>query len=953
MVLMMKYAGKQNMRDNSETISQKSLNRDQYLQIVEAAIHTERFHFARDMILKWLANYPGDLKAGILYAKALIGLGRKEQAITILRGLCKADPEYKQAAEILLLTLSPLEDSIILDSDELTYLFVMTGKQEGLMSLAEWGMPLYSARQALENGNIQEAEQFIIQVNNISAPLALAAVTQLRISTSLERVSTQQTKDIAERYFKSYPDCLACTLVYADILMKTGELDKAVALLHQVAARDIGGQVVSRLWGVNHPYRSLWLEQIELSLDAPIPAIVASALGRNRLNQGEDTPIIDDQEIKHPESESIIDNPKIEEQASEKKDSNKLEKQRTSLSSLLNQRLTGVEEKDENIANTKPTAIRTQQGKPISPKKNKKVDKDISSIAEAFEQIALKVKLPGISHIDGRYPVYVVFSHRKQIEKIYGSKATAILDAEMWRLVEAVRNRQGWNARLFLADDPLCTQPLGIKPVESNDPWELKLALRDLDAALAKNGEQIGALLIVGGPEIIPFHHLPNPINDQDQDIPSDNPYATRDNNYFIPEWPVGRLPGGASKDTRLILDTLRRISAYHTSFGESNSWMQRLKYLINQVKKTLRREKLKSFGYSAAVWKEAASEVFQVIGEAEDLRVSPPMGLDRTSLSSSANPIATNHGMKGIPYPDKELAYFNLHGVIDAAEWYGHANPLIASEGPDYPIALRPIDLEPPNQNEEIDHPKFVLTEACYGINIFDKEIDQAMSLKFLQTGSLAVVGSTSMAYGSIGTPLIAADYLSSVFWRLLLQGLPVGEALRQAKIHLAEHVNTEHGFLDVEDQKTLVSFNLYGDPLAQYVQKSRSPKVVKYLDEPLSNITTVSEGFDFIDGSQPMPANVLKSVKKVVKQYLPGMNNANLSYVHEHVRLKECYANPSHQPKKKGKLFSSEKVERNDEHQVITLRNETKLSDRKHPTYARLTLNEEGDLVKLVISR
>ncbi len=950
---MKKNAGKQIMRDNSEIFSQKPLNRDQYLQIVEAAIHTERFHYARDMILKWLANYPGDLKAGIFYAKSLIGLGRKEQAITVLRGLCKADPEYVQAVEILLLTLSPLEDNIILDSDELTYLFVMTGKQEGLMSLAEWGMPLYSARQALENGNMQEAEQFINQVNNMSAPLALAAVTQLRILTSLEHVSTQQTKEIAERYYKAYPDCLACALIHADILMKTDKSDKAVALLHQVAARDISGQVVSRIWGVNHPYRSLWLEQIELSLDAPIPAIVASALGRNRLNQGEEPPILDVQEVKTTESEPIIASTKIEEQTAEIKDSSKIEKQRTSLSSQLNERLTGVDEKYENVENTKPTVIKTEQEKPIPPKKTKKVDKDISSIAEAFEKIALKVKLSGISHIDGRYPVYVVFSHRKQMEKTYGSKATAILDAEMWRLVEAVRNRQGWNARLFLADDPLCTQPLGIKPVESNDPWELKLALRDLDAALAKNGEQIGAVLIVGGPDIIPFHHLPNPINDQDQDIPSDNPYATRDNNYFLPEWIVGRLPGGAGKDANLILDTLRRISAYHTSFGESNSWMQRLKQMINQVIKSLRREKLQSFGYSAAVWKEAATEVFQVIGETEDLKVSPPMGLDKASLSSRANPMATNHGMKGIPYPDKELAFFNLHGVIDAAEWYGHANPLIASEGPDYPVAIRPIDLEPPNQNEEIDHPKFVLSEACYGINIFGKEIDQAMCLKFLQTGCLAVVGSTSMAYGSIGTPLIAADYLSSAFWRLLLQGLPVGEALRQAKIHLAEHVTTEHGFLDVEDQKTLISFNLYGDPLAQYVQKSRTPKVVKYLDEPLSDITTVSEGFDFIDGSQPMPANVLKSVKKVVKQYLPGMNNANLSYVHEHVRKKECYTHHSHHPKKKGKIFSSEKVERNDDHQVITLRNETKLFDRKHPTYARLTLNEEGDLVKLVISR
>ena len=53
-------------------------------------------------------------------------------------------------------------------------------------------------------------------------------------------------------------------------------------------------------------------------------------------------------------------------------------------------------------------------------------------------------------------------------------------------------------------------------------------------SALAKHGEMIGALLIVGGPDIIPFHNLPNPVDDLDMEVPSDNPYGTRDENYFI-----------------------------------------------------------------------------------------------------------------------------------------------------------------------------------------------------------------------------------------------------------------------------------------------------------------------------------------------------------------------------------------------------------------------------------
>mgnify|MGYP001081235206 CR=1 FL=1 len=72
-------------------------------------------------------------------------------------------------------------------------------------------------------------------------------------------------------------------------------------------------------------------------------------------------------------------------------------------------------------------------------------------------------------------------------------------------------------------------------------------------------------------------------------------------------------------------------------------------------------------------------------------------------------------------------------------------------------------------------------------------------------------------MAYGSIAAPLAAADLLGHTFWRYLHEGFPAGEALRQAKIHLASSMSQRQGYLDGEDQKTLISFILFGDPLAQ----------------------------------------------------------------------------------------------------------------------------------------
>ena len=89
---------------------------------------------------------------------------------------------------------------------------------------------------------------------------------------------------------------------------------------------------------------------------------------------------------------------------------------------------------------------------------------------------------------------------------------------------------------------------------------EIKLSLADLDKTLARKGERIGALLIIGGPDVVPFHRLPNPTDDGDTEILSDNPYATFDSNYFVPEWPVGRLPGESGSDAGLLLEQIRNL---------------------------------------------------------------------------------------------------------------------------------------------------------------------------------------------------------------------------------------------------------------------------------------------------------------------------------------------------------------------------------------------------------
>ena len=115
----------------------------------------------------------------------------------------------------------------------------------------------------------------------------LAAITHLALLAADASVPKEAKYETARMYHESWPDCLPCMLYLARWSMECGHSDLAVALVHQAAARDVGGQVVRRLWGERHPFRSLWPEHLELQLDTLIPVDVMRRLGWNRLTAGE------------------------------------------------------------------------------------------------------------------------------------------------------------------------------------------------------------------------------------------------------------------------------------------------------------------------------------------------------------------------------------------------------------------------------------------------------------------------------------------------------------------------------------------------------------------------------------------------------------------------------------------------------------------------------------------
>jgi len=905
----------------SDFSSNKPWPRDFLYPILQTALQVKEYRFVRQTSLNWLAAYPGDLPVDLLHGQALLGEGHIRQAQRVAEKICERDPEFLEAQELL---TQAQQKADVLQRSGLTgdaaaqgNILALGGqpdpidiKSKDVVPIPKWAKTLKEARQALLAKDFTRAEANIQQAltNNPDSPLT--ALTHLRIMAAQTDTPRPAIQSLAQHFHQRWPECIQFILLLADSIMDGGDSDQAVALLHQATVYDVTGQVAERMWGPNHPYRDLWPRQLSAAIDNPIPARVTAALGWNLLGMPVSS---QEQDTAENEAGTEIFQP---------------------IATIPNN---SNQPKVPVISESDTEETENSEGElavPESSHPHANLPETLKSVQAELEKVGERLQKPSVTRTDGRFPTYVIFTTRRGLRNKFGRAGAAMLDAAMQELAETMRNRSDWGSLVYYGDEPACTAQFGLKPSSADDPWALKLGLADLDAALGKQGAMIGALLIVGGPDIVPFHSLPNPTDDPDAEVPSDNPYATRDENYFIPEWSVGRLPGGADQNPALLLGLLQAIRAHHaaTNKGQTATWWQHLWDWLVGFLKPGKKAEIASFGYSAEVWRKASLAVYQEIGSPREMITSPPVDLEQQQMAN----LIQGH-----------LGYFNLHGLADTDEWYGQRDPGNGSQGPDYPVALRVQDVRNGGSSPEI-----IFSEACYGAHILDKNVESSLALKFLSSGSRVMVGSTVMSYGSIGTPLNAADLLGESFWKLLKDGHPAGEALRRGKINLAREMHKRQGYLDGEDQKTLISFVLFGDPLALLSDVgarniSRAKSVVRSISPP-PQVKTVCDRVEAPGTSEPIPEEVMTNVKQVVAQYLPGMHGADVVMSHEHI---DCNCEGHYCPT--GQMGPKARPSVSAERRVVTLSKSIPVATKSHPTYARLTLNKEGKVVKLAVSR
>lgn len=929
----------------TEVNRMKIIPRDLILKMLQAALESGEYLFARQVAISWLAAFPGDLEIAVLQAQVVIAEGKPAQVIPVLDLVCRKDPFYLQAHRLLAWASREIDAAHHQSSK--TTAFILGEQIPEHIGLEPWGKPLKEALRLIEAGQYPEAHSLVESVLETAGDLLLARLLQLLILRKTKE--GPEIFPLALDFYARYPDCLFAGLILAESYLQQGNEFDAVRLLHLSASADSVGQAARRLWGEDHAYRSMWPEDMVIHFDHPVPAGVAGILGWNRLAAGEIQPVesapaaVDevgeedlDQKVAavppvqvDPLLEVLerIANLEVKPLAADAS-AGEGTGAASPASSLLDPSLEGEAAAQPGSAGVEGASI-ADQPDPV-PSAGKVNEEEAAAACKQvegeLEQLARKLRQPSLAKADGRFPVYVILTTRSGLEEQYGPQTRSVIDGELRRLSAAVAKRHGWQSIVFYPDDAACTNQYGLDPVNPQDPWKIKQSLSDLDSSLSKRGEMIGALMIVGGDPVVPFHRLPNPAEDSDDDVPSDSPYGTLDANYFVPEWPVGRLPGETGPDSGTLLEQIRQAQRFHARRAKSRlaigkEWLLWMKARLEALAPNRTRQ---SFGYTAAVWRRSSLAVFRPIGAPHTVLASPPAFSGGLKRKVAAN-----------------LGYYNLHGLEDSPAWYGQRDPMEAGTAPEYPVALSPEDLHRNGRS-----PKFVFSEACYGAHVFGKTEKDSLALKFISLGTMGIVASTCISYGSVSTPLIAADLLGHLFWQQLKSGKTAGEALTTAKVQLVREMNRRQGYLDGEDQKTLISFILLGDPLASYDGfRVRGKGIVRFKEHPM--FPTISDENQEVLAPTKVPAEVLKEVKQIVAEYLPGADVAGIHFC----RL-QVGTNGKEQPAGDVPFLGRKNRKPQSDRLVVTVSKQVQVAQHLHRHYLHVTMDESGKTVKVALS-
>ncbi len=816
-----------------------AINRQSIITLSNAAYQLEDYSQARHIMIAWLKKYPNDLWLRYRLAIVLYKMGEYDSAIRLCELIVNEDPEFVEVWGLLAILYPELSED---RKNAERHAFRLKAKEsdrnkkKGLFA---------RIRKSPETESLIVEDDFdcLTAIDNAKA--------------MLNDPDDESNYRILGIYHKRWPKAIQFKLVLGHILNRLGRVNEGMQILQGTVESDLIGQVSKRIWGDSNPYASLWTDLDKLEYDGETlnlsNEVIRLAGLSNVLPLNPDEEPLENEEMS-PEETLSEDSPDIdiEDQFEEEIEPQPHEE--------IREALPGYENNKRKFLFRKG---------PQSSSDHQPIGEYVYKLAE--------------DDADNRIPVYVVMSTISGLSRKYGDNNKAFVDSAMKSVADAVTRRSGWNARVFYPDELLSVPASGITPEMIHQQ------LLKYDESLRSENKRIGALLIVGGADVVPYFTLPNPANDDDLAVPSDAPYAsTSITNCFEMLWMVGRIPGDDSKDTGLLLKQLRDITQYHLSQADSVKSVGKKQGGNSEYKSY--RKSYKTFGYTCASWQVPSTLIYKTISDISSLMISP---------STTSSNLETSR------LDRCDLAYFNLHGIKGLPNWYGHKKPDDTTSSPRVPVALEIRNLASIEQT-----PKIIFTESCYGAESKGRNESNAICLHCLGKTTRVFIGSSTIAYGALGEKLTGADLLAYLFWKHLATGVTAGEAFRRAKKSISVETESQNGGLEPDVQKTLLSFLFYGDPLytnddaadiTDMMQRPKSVREYELLTEVSNDDTYIkeeysSEIYEKVRAQynlEPLSAvssrcDVHKVMKKVntgnrVQHSVPGHESYVITYVKE----------------------------------------------------------------------
>ena len=898
------------------------INRSQIIELSNAAYQVENHIFAKKILISWLKKYPNDLWIQYRLAIILLKLGMKEEAIRLSEIIVNHDPEFIEVWSLLAALYPNLSDGKKIATKRVKLLRSFEKQDAHQNPKQNW--PSVSGKTKKNKAiDLDDIDDFDI-LSAIWMAKKLGSEKDLNSSIRLLKI-----------YSRRWPKAIQFKLMLGDVMNRMGCSEEGIRIIHGTLEEDITGQVARRIWKNENPYRDLWIDPENLSLEiagVKIPMPVAKRAKLDKVLEFQD--IIENEKnlaegFEANQTGSMISINESESPAFTVENSltqdNEVQQHSAKVLSNPDKKSKNPDIDKTSLSNDLPAVIkRTEKKKEISPSLfafKGKVAKFFSWNDKRFAEknpgfIKEYVYKLNIEDADERFPVYVVLSTVTGLTAKYGKNNKDFIDQEMRSVVDAVENREGWNAMVFYPDEFQSSSN------STPDAESIRSSIIKLDQSLAEKGSMIGALLIIGGHDVVPFFTLNNPAMDDDLKIYSDAPYASSDSvSFYDQQWQVGRLPGDNTNDPGLLLSQLREIQNHHmTKFnGQINNAKKSItgkQQVIGKLAKAVKATKY--FGYSCAVWQRPSVAVYKNLTDAANLLISPAT-------------MASNFPVSRLE--DIDYAYFNLHGIKGQPNWYGQKDTKDTSSIPMIPVAL-----EISNIQNISKAPKIVFAENCYGSEIINRNESNAFSLHMIGEKTHVFIGSTAIAYGAMNLPLTAADLLANLFWKHLLTNVSCGEAFRRARKNLATEIESSSGSLDGEVQKTLISFVFYGDPLyaidddadiTDRMQRAKTPRNYELVRERLDSKVAI----DF-----SMAKRIYDEVKEIYK--MEGVSDEFSTFTIQKQIVSSKSGN------------KIDEFERNQNY-VIVFSKDTRIGNMLDRLITRVTVSKEGKIVKVSFSR